>query len=310
MRTLLRVVVVFGLTAAVASWFLSAPTTLSDAQVAELGEGDSDHGETVYWASGCTSCHSAPGAKGNDKLVLGGGLRLETPFGVFVAPNISQDPQDGIGGWSLIDFANAMTHGTSPDGENYYPAFPYASYARMDLSDVGDLYAFMKTLPAVAGKATENELSFPFNVRRGVGLWKRLFLSSEPVVAAPVGSTDVDPALWERGRYLVEGPGHCAECHTPRDFAGGLKLAKWLGGAPAATGEGRVPNITPVAGGFGNWSANDIAYYLESGFTPDYDSVGGEMVSVQDNMSRLPAEDRAAIASYLKAIPAVSPSAQ
>lgn len=310
MKKLLLIILALGLIAAAAGWFLSAPTRLSDADVARLGSGEAARGETVFWASGCGSCHAAPGAKGDDKLKLGGGLRLETPFGVFVAPNISQDPQDGIGNWTLADFANAMTHGTSPDGRNYYPAFPYASYARMDLGDISDLFAFLKTLPAVSGEAGPNELAFPFNIRRGVGLWKRLFLDPAPVIAAPVGGDNVDPDLWERGRYLVEGPGHCGECHTPRDLAGGLILKDWLSGALAATGEGRVPNITPVSSGFGSWSAADIAYYLESGFTPDYDSVGGEMVSVQENMARLPASDREAIGAYLKAIPAVSAPSQ
>lgn len=291
---------------AAAGWAITAPGKLDDETVARLQPGDPVKGERMFWAGGCASCHAAPGAKGDAKLSLGGGLRLETPFGVFVAPNISQHPDDGIGTWSVADLANAMTHGTSPDGRNYYPAFPYASYARMRLEDLADLFAFMKTLPAVAGKAGPNELAFPFNIRRGVGLWKRLFLDPAPVIAAPAGGDDVDLAVWERGRYLVEGPGHCGECHTPRDFAGGLILAQWLGGAPAATGDGKVPNITPVPGGFASWSAADIAYYLESGFTPDYDSVGGEMVAVQENMARLPAEDREAIAVYLKDVPAVS----
>jgi mono/diheme cytochrome c family protein len=195
-----------------------------------------------------------------------------------------------------------MLLGTSPGRQNYYPAFPYTSYARMTSGDIADLYAFMKTLPAVAGSAGEHDLSFPFNIRRGLGLWKRLYLSDSPVIAAPVG--DVDAALFERGRYLVEGPGHCGECHTPRNPIGGIEKTRWLAGAPAATGEGRIPDITPADDALGGWSAADIAYYLESGFTPDYDSVGGEMVPVQENMAKLPASDREAIAAYLKHIPA------
>lgn len=287
-------------------WGLSAPTTLSDAEIASLKTGDAGNGEMVFWAGGCASCHAAKGAKGDDLLKLGGGLRLETPFGVFVVPNISSSEGDGIGSWSLADFANAMTHGTSPDGKNYYPAFPFTSYARMSLGDVSDLHAYLNTLPAVEGKAANHELGFPFNIRRGLGLWKRLFLNPDPVISAPVERTYTDQALWDRGRYLVEGPGHCGECHTTRDFAGGLILANWLGGAPAPTGDGKIPNITPGDGGFRSWSASDIAYYLESGFTPDYDSVGGEMVHVQENMARLPSTDREAIAAYLKAIPSVS----
>jgi mono/diheme cytochrome c family protein len=306
MKKAITILIALILVAALAGWGLSAPTRMDAATAAALSEGDPDRGELVFWAGGCASCHAASGAEGPELLKLGGGLKLETPFGVFVAPNISADENDGIGAWSLTDFANAMTHGTSPDGRNYYPAFPYTSYARMSGEDLGDLYAFLKTLPAVEGMAPPHELGFPFNVRRGLGLWKRLFLDPSPVVAAPSGGADVETDLWQRGRYLVEGPGHCGECHTVRDFAGGLVLAKWLGGAPAPTGEGRIPNITPVEGGFGSWSAADIAYYLESGFTPEYDSVGGEMVHVQENMARLPARDREAIAAYLKAIPPVT----
>ncbi|QFT68556.1 Fructose dehydrogenase cytochrome subunit precursor [Labrenzia sp. THAF35] len=309
MKKAVIVLVVLAVVAAGAGWFLSAPTKLSEAQLAAIAQGDASQGELVFWAGGCTSCHAAKDAAGDDKLKLGGGLRLETPFGVFVAPNISSSTTDGIGAWSLADFANAMTHGTSPDGQNYYPAFPYTSYARMSGEDIGNLFAFMKTLPSVNGKTPPHELGFPFNIRRGLGLWKRLFLDPSPVIAAPSSGNEVDPALWDRGRYLVEGPGHCGECHTARNFAGGLDLAKWLGGAPAPTGKGRIPDITPVDGGFGSWSASDIAYYLESGFTPEYDSVGGEMVHVQENMAKLPASDREAIAAYLKAIPPVAPTA-
>ncbi len=309
MKKALAVLVALVLVGAGTGWVLSAPTRMSAADSALLSEGSADRGELVFWAGGCASCHAAKGAEGDDLLKLGGGLRLETPFGVFVAPNISSSASDGIGAWRLTDFADAMTHGTSPDGRNYYPAFPYTSYARMSAEDLGDLFAFMKSLPAVAGKAAAHELGFPFNIRRALGLWKRLFLKPAAVIAAPSGDGEVDPELWQRGRYLVEGPGHCGECHTARNLAGGLILTDWLGGAAAPTGEGRISNITPGVPEFGSWSASDIAYYLESGFTPDYDSVGGEMVHVQENMARLPARDRDAIAAYLKAIPPVVPAA-
>lgn len=301
LKKLAAAVVVLGLAAGAAGWFLSAPQKLPDDALAAMPQGDPARGELVFWAGGCASCHAAPGAKGEAKLLLSGGLQLKTPFGTFTAPNISSDEADGIGGWSEADFANAMKTGTAPDGSHFYPAFPYTSYARMKLSDVADLHAFLKTLPAVSGKAPGHDLGFPFNVRRGLGLWKWLYVSSDPVV--PVPADVADKALFERGRYLVEGPGHCGECHTPRNAIGGPDKSRWLAGAPAATGDGKIPNITPSEDGIGSWSAADIAYYLESGFTPDYDSVGGEMVAVQENMAKLPAGDREAIAAYLKAIP-------
>ena len=282
-----------------AGWILSAPVGLDAATVAGLGAGDAVRGKRIFNAGGCTSCHARPKAEGDARLELVGGVELKTGFGTFVAPNISQDRQDGIGAWSLEDFANAMMRGVSPSGEHLYPAFPYTSYARMKPSDVADLYAYLKTLPAVPGKAAAHSLSFPFTIRRGIGLWKRLYLDSNPVVALAADA----PAAVVAGRYLVEGPGHCGECHTPRDVSGGPDKTQWLAGAVAAEGGGIVPNITPGKGSFAGWSAADIANYLETGFTPEFDSVGGSMADVQKNMAQLTTEDRAAIAAYLKAIP-------
>lgn len=281
-----------------AFWWLSAPDPLAASELAGIDDGDAGRGRAVFWAGGCASCHAAPGATGDARLALAGGVELATPFGTFIAPNISQHPTDGIGGWSATDLANAMLRGVSPDGAHYYPAFPYSSYARMTAADIGDLHAFMKTLPAVAGTAADHRLGFPFNVRRGLGLWKLLYLDDEPVVA--LGDTP-DPV--KRGQYLVEGPGHCGECHTPRNAIGGPETNRWLSGAVAAEGQGTVPNITGGEGGIGDWSETDIAGLLESGFTPEFDSVGGAMASVVRNMAELPQEDRDAIAAYLKAIP-------
>jgi mono/diheme cytochrome c family protein len=238
-------------------------------------------------------------AKGDDKLLLGGGLELDTPYGVFRVPNISPHADDGIGAWTLTDFVNAMQRGVSPDGRHYYPSFPYTSYARMPVEDVMDLKAYLDTLPPVDGRVEAHSLGFPWSVRRGVGAWKRLYLGTEPVAQGK------SPTLVERGRMLVEGAGHCGECHTPRDRFGGLVRERWLAGAPNPEGKGRIPNITPGGKNISEWSAADIAYYLESGFTPDFDTVGGSMVAVQENMAMLSAEDRAAIAAYLQALPAL-----
>ncbi|TIS59751.1 MAG: c-type cytochrome [Mesorhizobium sp.] len=299
LKKLVGAALVLGGVGAVAGWFLSAPVGLDAETLAQLGPGDAARGKRIFSAGGCTSCHAKPGSKGDARLELAGGLELKTPFGTFVPPNISQDAKDGIGAWTVEDLANAMLKGVSPAGEHFYPAFPYTSYAHMKSADIADLYAFLKTLPAVAGKAPGHKLGFPFNIRRGIGLWKRLYLSSEPVIAFPDGTPDPVTA----GRYLVEGPGHCGECHTPRAFTGGTKKSEWLAGAAATEGKGIVPNITPGEGGLSDWSQADIANYLETGFTPDFDTVGGAMVDVQRNMAELAADDRAAIAAYLKAIP-------
>lgn len=284
---------------AAAFWFVTEPRGLNEATAASLVSGDAARGERMFWAGGCASCHARPGSEGDARLELAGGMKLVTPFGTFVPPNISSDPQDGIGSWSVGDFANAMMRGVTPDGQHLYPAFPYTSYARMRPADVADLYAFMKTLPAVSGDAPDHELPFPFNLRRGLGLWKLLYLSGAPVVSLAADA----PMQAELGRYLVEGPGHCGECHTPRGTLGGSDKTRWLSGALAAEGKGVVPNITAGDGGIGAWTAGDIAGYLETGFTPEFDSVGGSMADVQRNMARLRAEDREAIAAYLKAVP-------
>ena len=260
--------------------------------------GDAAAGETLFWAGGCASCHAAPGAEGDAKLMLSGGVRLASDFGTFVAPNISSDPEAGIGGWSIADFANAMLAGVSPRGEHYYPAFPYTSYTRMNDRDIADLFAFFKTLPSSDVASLPHQIGFPFNIRQSLGGWKFLFFSDQPHVT--LGGPDTEIA---RGQYLVEGPGHCGECHTPRNLIGGFVSDAWLSGAQNPDGEGVIPNITPGSKSIGGWSKSDIAYYLESGFTPDFDSAGGSMVDVQKNMAKLTSGDRDAIAAYLKALP-------
>ncbi len=260
-----------------------------------LAKPDPANGEQMFHAASCAACHEAD---------LSGGHELKTEFGVFRVPNISPDPETGIGNWSTADFLNAMLRGVSPGGQHYYPSFPYTSYARMNVQDVVDLKAYMDGLAPVQNKVAAHQLAFPWNVRRGVGLWKLRYLSTKPVVSLPENTApDV-----QRGRYLVEGPGHCGECHTERDALGGLRLHRWLTGAPNPQGEGKIPDITPGAAGVGEWSVKEIAYYLETGFTPDYDTVGGPMVAVQENLARLSPEDRSAIAAYLKAIPAKLPA--
>jgi mono/diheme cytochrome c family protein len=299
LRKLVLALIVLAAVGAVAFWFLTRPERLSTDEVAALGTGDATRGERMFRLAGCTSCHARPKSEGEAELQLAGGLELATPFGTFVAPNISPDPNDGIGAWSTEDFANAMLKGVTPGGAHLYPAFPYWSYARMQPGDVADLYAFLKTLPPVAGKAAPHRLGFPFNIRRGLGLWKLLYLDGRPVLTLPA---DASPEA-KQGQYLVEGPGHCGECHTPRDFMGGPKKDEWLAGAVAAEGKGNVPNITGGEGGIGDWSEGDIVTLLKDGFKLDFDTVGGSMVDVQKNIALLPDEDRAAIAAYLKAVP-------
>ena len=291
MRRLLTLFVPAALVAAGIGLWVTAPSRV-DAALYDGLTGDAARGEAVFTAAGCASCHHAPAAAGQeaDKRLLSGGQAFPSDFGTFHAPNISPSPQ-GIGGWSLLDLANAVTRGVSPDGAHYYPAFPYTAYGRMVPQDVADLHAFLQTLPPSDVASLPHELGFPFNIRRSVGGWKLLFASDDWVM-------DVPPEL-ERGRYLVEALAHCAECHTPRNALGALDTARWMQGAPNPSGQGTIPALTPDRL---DWSAEDVAYYLETGFTPDYDSVGGHMAEVVQNFSQLTAEDRAAVAAYVKAL--------
>lgn len=292
---IMRWLVVLGLVSAGGLYLLARPNPLSAAAVETL-TGDAAKGEQVFWAAGCASCHMADKAEGEAQLVLSGGQRFPSDFGTFVAPNISQDPEHGIGNWSLIDLANAVTRGVSPQGEHYYPAFPYASYAKMELQDIADLHAFLRTLPADPTPSQPHELGFPFSLRDSIGVWKILFLSDDWALPGNLTPTAA------RGRYIAEALAHCGECHTPRNALGGIDTARWLGGAPNPSGEGRIPNITPGKLG---WTAGDIVQYLTTGFTPEYDSVGGHMAHVVENMARLPEADRQAVAEYLLAVPNV-----
>jgi mono/diheme cytochrome c family protein len=295
-RKLVITAVVLGLIGLGAFWFLTMPRTVAAAHLPEH-TADLANGERIFHAGGCVSCHAVPGATGDDKLILAGGLALNTPFGVFHAPNISPDAGNGIGGWSTADFVTAMKWGVAPGGAHLYPAFPYASYQRMTLEDIIDLKAYLDTLPASAERNKPHQLPFPFSIRRGLGLWQLLYVDGK-TFAPDADASD----LVNRGAYLVQGPGHCGECHTPRGFDGGPLAARTLTGGPAPEGTGSIPNITPHETGIGSWSEADIANFLETGFTPEFDSAGGAMAEVVRSMAMLPRDDLEAIAAYLKTV--------
>ena len=295
MRRIIRLLLILSVFGGGAFWLLTRPSTLPVDAFAGI-TGDAKRGEPVFWAAGCASCHMAEGATGDAELVLAGGQKFPSAFGTFIAPNISSDPTQGIGGWDLQSFANAITRGVSPDGQHYYPVLPYAAYNKMTLQDVADLKAFMDTLPPSTTPSLPHEVSFPFTIRRGLGLWKLLFVNLGWVIPGDL------PTRTARGRYIAEALAHCGECHTPRNSGGGLQRGAWLSGAPNPTAKGTIPNITP---GKLDWSEDEIVEYLTTGFTPDFDSVGGHMTHVVENMARLPESDRQAVAAYLRQVPAI-----
>ena len=279
------------------AWVVTTPHPRDMGPYAGL-TGDKVHGQQVFWASGCASCHMEPKAEGDAQLVLAGGQAFVTQFGTFHAPNISPDPVQGIGGWDLAAFVHSVQDGVTPAGAHVYPAMPYTAYSHMVPQDVVDLKAFLDGLPPSAKPSLSHDLGFPFNIRRSLGGWKFLFASKDWVMPDSVATT---PEL-QRGRYIVEAMAHCGECHTPRNFLGGLTRSSWLSGAPLPDGPGKVPNITP---GKLTWSDKDIFSYLTTGFTPSFDVVGGAMSHVVANMAKLPAADVMDVVAYLKAIPAV-----
>lgn len=296
MRALLAVLVLVLLGAGVA-WWLTAPDPVPSAELDGL-VGDAGRGRVLFAAAGCAGCHVAPDSAATDAPVLSGGQAFLSDFGTFHAPNISPSAE-GIGDWTDAEIINAAARGVSPSGQHYYPAFPYTSYVNADLQDLADIVAHIRTLPPSDVASLPHDVPFPFNVRRSLGGWKLLFLDESWVLDG-----DLDPSV-ERGRYLVEALGHCGECHTPRNALGGLRRDQWLAGAPDPAGDGRIPNITPAAL---DWSEAEIAAMLQSGFTPEFDTVGGSMAEVVRNTAQLADEDRLAIAAYLKAVPGVEPA--
>lgn len=259
-----------------------------------LEGGNAARGKAVFDASDCASCHASPGQP--DRLHLGGGLLLASPFGSFRVPNISPDRSDGIGAWSASDLANALVAGISPQRQHYYPAFPYPSYTAISVDDISDLYAYLKTLQPVAGKQPPHEVPLIFRYRRMLAFWKMLFFRQGQSEA-----TLNSDALHDRGGYLVETLGHCADCHSTRNRLGAIKSSTRFAGGPDPEGTGFVPNITPER--IGTWSEADIVVMLETGETPQHGRVGSSMVDVVTNTRQLPPGDRQAIARYIKSLP-------
>lgn len=295
------IVTLLGLTAVLASGlaftFLSAPHPLiaDPTSVPGLDQGGSiEKGRLLFDAADCAACHASPGQ--SDRLKLGGGLALASPFGTLRAPNISQDPRDGIGLWRTADLANALLSGVSPRDTHYYPVFPYTSFSHMRLEDVRDLMAYLRTLPRVPGRPPSHQLAFPFNIRRLIGLWKLLFFHPTRISEDPSRTVE-----WNRGRYLVEGVAHCAECHSSRNVFGAIRKSTRYAGGKDPEGVGFVPDITPL--GLGNWSERQWLDFLSTGTTPDLRIVGSSMTAVLAETATLPEKDRRAMVSYLRTLP-------
>ncbi len=298
-RKLLAGATVVAVVGAVGFWVVTMPSKILASDL-RPHTANLENGKTLFMAGDCSACHAVP--KQPDLTRLGGGLGLVSQFGTFYAPNISSDPKDGIGGWTEAQFVTAVKKGVSPEGEHYYPIFPYTSFQRMTVDDVRDLFAYIKTLPPVPGKVRDADLRFPMNIRRLVGGWKLLYLDGKTYTPDPTQS-----AAWNRGAYLVNGPAHCAECHSPRNAFGAIPSDKRFAGMPNAYGQLGFPNITQAK--LKTWPVDGVAEMLKSGLTPDGDRVGGPMTEVVRSTSQLSDDDRAAIGLYIKSLPAIADKA-
>jgi mono/diheme cytochrome c family protein len=263
-------------------------------------------GEYIFHAAGCYGCHTDVKGKG---APLAGGRRLKTPFGDFLGPNITPDPDHGIGGWTLQDFTRAIREGVSPGGDPYYPAFPYTSFSRMAESDIADLWAYLQSAEPLDAENRPHELDLPFGWRWLTGVWRMLYFAPGDFEAGDppqtVAGEDREP--WKRGAYLVHVLSHCGECHTPRGALGATDEGKFLAGSGVGAEGEPVPNITPdAATGLGNWSLSEIQDYLAIGMDPDGDFAGGAMAEViEHSTGKLTPEDRRAVAVFLRSVPPI-----
>lgn len=271
---------------------ISAEAALADSQNFDRIE----RGRYLAILSDCSACHTAPGGQ-----PLAGGLGLETPFGTIVAPNITMDAETGIGKWTERDFFSAMRAGKGHNGTRLYPAMPYTAYTKMTDEDVRDIRAYLATVPPVKNRVVSNQLPFPFNIRFSMVFWNALNFKPGRFTPNPDKSD-----AWNRGAYIVEGPGHCGTCHTPKTILGGDKTGSPLAGA---TLQGwYAPNITTDAHkGIGSWSKDDLVAYLKTG-TNTWTLASGPMAdAVSHSTSHMTDDDITAIATYLKDSGAVGP---
>lgn len=254
-------------------------------------------GQYLLHAGGCISCHKGDE---DDAPPLAGGHALVSPFGTFYSPNITPDPETGIGNWTDEDFLNAFWEGRNPEGDHYFPSFPYTAYTGMSREDVLALKAYLFSVEPVKKENKEHDLWAIMSSRFSAGVWKARYFDAERFEPVPEQSDE-----WNRGAYLVRHLGHCGECHTPRSTLGALDDDMEFAGNPELTEDESAPNITPHReNGIGRWSISDIDYFLEIGMLPDGDFTGSSMGPViEDNTSKLTREDRRAIAVYLKSVP-------
>jgi mono/diheme cytochrome c family protein len=258
-----------------------------------------ERGRYVFRAAGGCGCHTDLEHGGPP---LAGGRPIPSPFGTFYGTNITPDPATGIGEWSERDFVRAMRQGEAPNGSSYFPVFPYGSFTRMTDRDLVDLWAYLRAQPPARKANRRHEVRRPFGWRFLVPVWK--WLNFAPGAFRPDAARSEQ---WNRGAYLVNGPGHCGECHTPRGWLGGLTSDMALAGSDEGPEGELAPNITPDREtGIGEWRPQDVVWLLQTGLAPDGDSVQGLMAeAIEHGYKELAAADLESIAAYLGSVPPI-----
>lgn len=268
-----------------------APVVPGGADGAMWSAATLERGRQIALAGDCAVCHTAPGGRVN-----AGGLALDTPFGTIYTTNITPDPETGIGAWTYSAFARAMREGIARDGTHLYPAFPYTAFARMSEADMLALYAYLMSQPAVKHTPPKTKLPFPLDRRRLVAGWNWLFHDAQPFAPAPDRS-----ALWNRGKYLVDGAGHCGACHTPRNMLGAEKggLAYLSGGVAEGWA---APSLVASTASPVPWTESALYDYLRTGFSAQHGVAAGPMAPVVAGLAALPESDVRAIAHYIASL--------
>ncbi|HVV79125.1 MAG TPA: c-type cytochrome [Pseudolabrys sp.] len=252
-----------------------------------------ERGRYLATAADCVACHTIPGSKD----AFAGGRPIETPFGNIVSANITSDQATGIGSWTDEQFDRAVRDGIRPDGSRLYPAMPYPNYTKMSRDDVRAIRAYLRTVEPVNNAVNRSTLPFPFNIRTAMRGWNMLFFDKGEFKPDPTKSIE-----WNRGAYLVDGPGHCGACHTPKNVLGGDKTGEYLQGGPLQGWF--APNITnDEAKGLGKWSVDDIVAYLKTGHNRITAATGPMAEEIEHASSKMTDGDLKAMATYLKSVP-------
>lgn len=280
-------IVVLGGVAACSIAYRNAIDPIAPPAAASFDSGSIARGAQLAAVGDCVSCHTSAMGKS-----YAGGTPLDTPFGTLYSTNITPDPDTGIGKWSLAAFTRAMREGVSRDGHLLYPAFPYPHFTRMTDADIKDLYAYMMTRTPVKAPARDNALTFPLGFRPLIAGWNLLYLHP-----GPVADDASHNAEWLRGRYLVEGPGHCAACHTPMTTLGAEDSGKPFAGGSIDGWD--VPPLNALGHKQPPWTADQLTSYLRTGLASQHGAAAGPMEPVTRQLGMVSESDVRAMAVYL-----------